>query len=289
MVESLALSAEKLLFVLPRGGTEFEQPITAVDENSLEKLSHCAERWPEENGETVQVLLNSLQQQPFLNHFVASETAYFKTLPASLRNYALPKAERELGYWRYGADGLHHAWVAQHHSSMHRLISVHLCENTTLAAIQEGSALDCSSGYSRLEGLPGLTTCGDIDPSLVGLYNEKGLAPEEIRRQLYTQSGWQALAPGMNFAKLCNVVEDDCRLPQSMYLHGLIKAIGAMLSSLGGADLVYFGCTNPAQCEELFMKLRAHFAFSKTRFQLAAVDRKKVLTDTFTAQMDHPS
>jgi hypothetical protein len=69
-----------------------------------------------------------------------------------------------------------------------------------------------------------------------------------------------------------------------MYLHGLIKAIGAQLALLGGADLVYFGCANPAQCEDLFVKLRAHFTFSKTRFQLSAVDRKRVLTDTFAAQ-----
>jgi acetate kinase len=282
LIKSLDLSTNETLFVLARGGSDFQQTITCVDESVLKKLNSCAEHWTWENGKTVEAIRRSVEQNPQNTLWIACETAFFSHLPATAKNYALPAREREQGYLRFGADGLYHAWAARTHKTIHKLISVHLCENVSLAALLDGSPVDCSAGYSQLEGLPGLNTCGDLDPSIVGIFNEEGLSAEEIGSILYEQSGWQALSPKISFTELCNNVADDCRLPQAIFLHGLIKAIGAQLAILGGADLVLFGCEHPSDCEDLFVKLRAHFAFSKTRFQLCVADQQKILLDSFT-------
>lgn len=281
MVETFAISVNETLLVLPRGGELFPQPITRLDNDCATKLAECKQRWPEENGDAVNLILGAQGQNPESTYWIGCETAFFADLPGATQSYALPTAERAYGYKRFGADGLLHAWVARRNPQFAKLISLHLCENTNLAAISCGKAVDTSAGYSMLEGLPGLTTCGDMDPSIVGLLNEVGHSTADIRRLLYKNSGWQALAKDITFAELCESTLPELALPRSMYLHTLIKSIGAMLSTLGGADCVCVGCANPAVCEMLFRKLETHFAFSQVKFQLYEVNREAVLRETF--------
>ena len=281
MVETLAISANETLFVLPRGGELFPRSITRLEDDCATKLAECKQRWPEENGDAVNLILGSQEQNPGSTYWISCDTAFFADLPATTQSYALPAAERAHGYKRFGADGLLHAWVARRNPQFARLISLHLCENTNLAAIRRGKAVDTSAGYSVLEGLPGLTTCGDLDPSIVGLLNEEGLSAAEIRQLLYKDSGWQALAKNITFAELCESTSPELALPRSMYLHALIKSIGAMLSSLGGANCICVDCANPVVCETLFRKLETHFAFSQIKFQLYEVNREAVLREAF--------
>jgi len=281
MVETLKLLPNNVLYVLPRGGTQFPRPINRLNSDSLESLAACALRWPEENAEAVAEISQSMQDNPQLTHWLANETAYFLDLPEANKSYALPAEERAQGYARFGADGLFHAWAARTHLQAKRLISLHLCADTTFAAIRAGKAVDSSSGYSRLEGLPGLTSCGDLDPSIVEMLSEGGTAQTEIADILYHQSGWNALAENISFSDLCSGHDTAYALPQAMYLHGLIKGIGSMLAVLGGADLIFCGCAVPAECENLFEKLRAHFSFTGIKFQLREARRELILADAF--------
>jgi acetate kinase len=283
MIETFTVSANETLFVLPRGGELFTRPITRLDDDCAAKLIQCKERWPEENTNAVDAVLRSRPRNPETTQWIACETAYFTDLPAVQQTYALPASERAQGYKRFGADGLFHAWVSRQNPHADTLISVHLCGSANLAAIRTGKVVDTSSGYSLLEGLPGLTTCGDLDPSIVGLFNEEGLPQEEIRQLLYKKSGWQALAENITFRELCSGTSANFSLPREMYFHDLIKAIGAMLSSLDGADLIYFGCDDLANCEALFQQLQTHFSFTKINFQLRVVDRKEVLQEAFVS------
>ena len=277
MVEKLSLSKNETLFVLPRGGRHFTRPIFHLQPDSMPELAECARRWPHENGETVNTIQSEMQTSPQKQLWLACETAFFADLPQPARYYALPAAERAQGYERFGADGLFHAWAAHQNSQANRLVSIHLCGNTTLAAIHNGKAIDTSAGYSALEGLPGLSTCGDIDPSLIGLFNEKGLSPIEIRDQLYQNSGWRALVANATFTDLINSSDPAFALPRTMLTYALYKSIGAMLSALGGADLIFIGCENEVECRSFFTGLRQHFAFTSCEFQLKTVPREKVL------------
>lgn len=282
MVETLQLSQEDILFVLPRGGQFFKHTITRLQIQSLPNLVECARLWPEENEAVVKTIQNRLHTQPQKHYWLASETAYFTNLPPAAKNYALPAADRAC-YERYGADGLFHAWAASEHTATKRLISIHLCANTTLAAIENGKPIDTSAGYSALEGLPGLTTCGDIDPSLVETFNENGLSAKEIQTLLYEKSGWQALTEQLTFDELLNSSSPEFALPRAMFTHALFKTLGAMLSTINSADMIFVGCEETALCRSFFEAMRSHFAFAAIPFQLQAVQRETVLRAAWQA------
>lgn len=280
MPEFLQLSENETLFVLPRGGLIFTQPVKRLESADLPMLDACAARWPQENREPVTLIQEQVKEHPESVNWLACETSFFTDLPEPAAEYALPVKQRELGLRRFGADGLFHAWAARQFPDAKRLVSIHLGGGTTLAALHEGKAVDTSAGYSLLEGLPGLTTCGDLDPSLILLLNEQGLLPDEIEKLLYTQSGWQALCSiPLTFSKLLNSNEKGVELARSMYFHSLVKNIGAMLASLGGADLIFLGAESPEECEPLVEKLSSHFAASELKFELAHAKREIILRE----------
>ncbi|MHC1739492.1 MAG: hypothetical protein AB9897_00085 [Anaerolineaceae bacterium] len=280
MVEILNLPSNKILFVLPRGGTYFNEPVTLLDENSKERLAECPQRWPLENKSVINEINRSLQQKPKFSHWLACETAFFSSLSAAQQNYALPARERAQGYQRFGGDGLFHEWMARNHPAAKRLVSIHLCGDTTLAAIANGVAIDSSKGYSLLEGLPGMTTCGDLDPSIIAeLVETDSVSLLEKSDLFYKRSGWQSLAPTVTFADLCLGNAAEFQLVKKMFFEGLAKSIGAMISVLGGADLIAIGCDTPEECQELFENLKNHFSFTDLEFELSAVKKDMVLSD----------
>lgn len=278
MPETLRFADHKLLTVLPRGGDLFARPVQPLTPKDMEKLLVCAARWPAENRDAVEAIRQVFAAEPACKQFLACETAFFTSLPAATAQYALPQGYA--GLRRFGADGLFHAWIAGEYSQFEKVLSIHLSGNTTLAAIRAGQAVDTSAGYSLLEGLPGLTTCGDIDPSLLLFLNEHGLSVQQIRDLLYTQSGWQSFTPRpLTFTQFLNADEKELELPRSMYFHALIKQIGAMLSVLGGAGRIVFGAETAEKCEPFVAQVRCHFNEKALKFELIEVSRAEVLRE----------
>ena len=283
MPEMLQLSSTEVLYVLPRGGASFKRAFTRLNESSLPELDACAQRWPQENRAVVNLIRTQMKAQPQSAHWLACETAFFADLPAATAEYALPAVLSEQGLRRYGADGIFHSWVAHQFAQEERLVSIHLAAHTTLAAIRTGQALDASAGYSLLEGLPGLTTCGDIDPSLVLLLAEQGLATDEIARMLYRQSGWQALAKKeFPLAELISGKEPGLEVARAMFFAGLVKGIGAALTVLGGADLIVCGAEEITLSDGLTKQIGRHFAFAGIKTQSAQVERGRILREAFS-------
>jgi acetate kinase len=174
MPESVSFAPNKLLTVLPRGGDIFILPVQRITKMDLPALESCANRWPQENQTVIDAIKDFFTREPAVEQYLACETAFFHTLPEAASEYALPRSQRAAGLRRFGVDGLFHEWVAKHFANDRNIVSVHLTGNTTLSAIRAGKAVDTSGGYSLLEGLPGMTTCGEIDPSLVLFLNEQG-------------------------------------------------------------------------------------------------------------------
>ncbi len=276
MPETLRTNDSRFLTVLPRGGSRFVQPCQHITPADLPALQACADEWPQENRAAVDAVRAKFEQEPDLRQYLACETAFFAGLPAQAVHYALPP-EDTAGLLRFGADGLVHAWVAGQHPRG-RIVSVHLAAQTTLAAICDGAAVDCSVGYSLLDGLPGLTSCGEIDPSLLFFLCDQGVNTAEIRVRLYTQCGWRSFAKrSFSFAEFLAGDDPELSLARSMYFHGLIKQIGAMLSVLGGADRIVFVTDSCACCEEMIEQVRCHFSENKLDFATDEIKREDLL------------
>lgn len=179
------------------------------------------------------------------------DTAFFASLPAVARSYAIPpRLADSQRIRRYGFHGIAHRamwrrWCALHPELPNggRLITIQLGGGCSIAAILRGAPLDTSMGFSPAEGLVMATRCGDIDPGvMVHLARAADMPPERLERLINTESGLLGLSG--RSADLRDLIEDDApasRLAVDLYCYRLRKYIGAYQAVLGQADGIVFG------------------------------------------------
>ncbi len=141
------------------------EPLTSQLVSNLKASLSLLPEWNKPTFELIDGLMPLIERQPIL---VAFDDYLFRELPEHIRSYALPY-ELSQKYPRYGNDGLAHDWAFQQiidETQPRPTITVHLQSRPTLAAFKAGRVVDTTTGYSPLDGLPGNTTCGTIDPSL---------------------------------------------------------------------------------------------------------------------------
>jgi acetate kinase len=181
------------------------------------------------------------------------DTAFHATLSAAARTYALP---REWNHrWelrRYGFHGLSHASAVRRSAelvgrplSSLRVVSCHLGAGASLAAVREGRSVDTTMGFTPLAGLVMQTRSGSVDPGLLTwLLEHGGLDPETLTAALEHQSGLRGLTGTSGDIREVlagrSQGDEDCALALDVYVHTLVREIGAMVSSAGGLDLLVF-------------------------------------------------
>jgi len=179
------------------------------------------------------------------------DTAFYRSLPDVAGSYALPRELcRRHGIRRYGFHGIAHRAMWQRWRELRpdvkgggRVISIQLGSGCSITAIDRGTPVDTSMGFSPLEGLVMATRCGDLDPSIITyLQRQEGLDAEEIDLMLNKQSGLLGLSgESGDMRVLLNSDNPDARLAVGLYCYRVRKYIGAYLAVLGGADAIVFG------------------------------------------------
>ena len=158
----------------------------------------------------------------------------------------------EQGIQRYGFHGISHQYCAHRTAQILqqpleslKIVTCHLGNGCSLAAIEDGICIDTTMGFSPLEGLMMGTRCGSIDPQIpIYMIQEYGMDAEEISQILNQESGLQGVSGVSNDVR--TIVEEmsngnaRAQLAYDIYLHRLIKAIGAMAASLNGLDVLVF-------------------------------------------------
>ena len=148
---------------------------TQIDDTVLaeiEQLSHLA---PLHNPPALAAVRQAREAYPRTPHIAVFDTAFHATLPRHAREYALPQELRQrFGIRRYGFHGISHAHVMQSvaaHSQVRsdrlRIISCHLGNGASAAAIEHGRSVETSMGMTPLEGLVMGTRAGDLDPGVL--------------------------------------------------------------------------------------------------------------------------
>ena len=182
------------------------------------------------------------------------DTAFHTSIPERAYLYAVPyHLYRRHRIRRYGFHGTSHRYVAFRYRVLHGLtrekthvITLHLGNGCSAAAIREGHPVDTSMGMTPLEGLVMGTRAGDLDPAIVNLIATKeGLSTHEVETLLNTQSGLLGISGLTNDMK---VLEEELRqnddrrvrLAIEVFCYRARKYIGAYLASMGGADAVVF-------------------------------------------------
>jgi acetate kinase len=287
----------KIGYVLEHGAGEFQRPVTEITSASIERLNTCLPFWPDHNKITLQLVQNGFDRFPKARHYILCETAFFNALPEQARIYALPH-EFQTKVLRYGSSGLNHQWIWKAAGSPQRLVSINLGDQPSVAAVLHGIAVETSAGFTRMEGIPSLTTCGDLDPTIVLELCSQGMQPEEIRNLLTQKSGFQIFSNGSSLVEIITLEE----LPRQMLYRGLLKAVGSALAALGGVDVIAIAAPQPAAWDTFIEKLKEGLSFlfnqpfkqpaassndtgfekmSETNLQVLTSPRETILFDIF--------
>ncbi len=230
------------------GGERFSEA-TIVDEEvayCLDELSTFAPLHNPANLAGIEAVRRVLRRVPNVAVF---DTAFFQHLPREAYLYGLPKKYYEEHRIRkYGFHGTSHKYCSLEAARIlggmpRRLVTCHLGNGSSVAAIHEGVAIDTSMGFTPLDGLIMGTRSGALDPGVVLQLMRLGLNVEEADRVLNNESGFRALAGKTDMRDIHAAAERgdaDARLVISMFALQLQRFIGAYAAELGGLDALVF-------------------------------------------------
>jgi len=182
------------------------------------------------------------------------DTAFHHSIPEQAYLYAIPyHLYRRHRIRRYGFHGTSHRYVAFRYRALRNLtrdqtniITLHLGNGCSAAAIKAGFPVDTSMGMTPLEGLVMGTRSGDLDPAIVSVIARKeGMSSSEVDTLLNTQSGLLGISGLTNDMRELQAELDEhddrrVRLAVEIFCYRARKYIGAFLAAMGGADGVVF-------------------------------------------------
>lgn len=241
------------VFYGPFGGTSEDSPVV-VDDELLKRLDELSPRAPTTLpaiGVAMRALATNYRDVP---RVFAFGSGFFSRLPQRERFYAIEPAEgRRLGLERTGFHGLFHAASVAgiRAGDGVRTLSICLEPNPEAAAILDDRPMMVTGGATPLEGLPGQTTCGEIDPGMVLiLAQEQHWSPEQIAEALTRESGLLGLTgQPTDLSELFASDGASTQLARDMMLYRLQLTTGMAIAALGGLDRIVFSGRHAAAGE----------------------------------------
>jgi acetate kinase len=233
------------------GGEYFRQP-TLIDGEVLERIREMIPLAPLHNPANIMGIEVALQYAADIPQVAVFDTAFHQSIPAHAWHYAIPeRLYSEHHVRRYGFHGTSHHYVAKQAArqldktlSSLNLITLHLGNGASIAAIRQGRSVDTSMGMTPLEGLIMGTRCGDIDPAIhFYLMRQAGLPHEEVEQLLNKESGLKGVCGANDMRevhRLADANDARARLALDMYCYRIKKYIGAYYAVLGCVDAVVF-------------------------------------------------
>ena len=178
------------------------------------------------------------------------DTAFHQTLPPTAFTYAIPKTFYANHHIRvYGFHGTSHKYVSGRaieylNRPESKLITIHLGNGCSMAAVKNGKSIDTSMGFSPLSGLVMGTRSGDIDASVIfHMINQLGYDAEQVDNLLNKQSGMMGLAGFSDMRDIGKAIQDgnrDAELALELYAYRIKKYIGSYAAVLNGLDAIVF-------------------------------------------------
>ena len=181
------------------------------------------------------------------------DTAFHQTMPSYAYMYALPYEYYEkYGIRRYGFHGTSHKYVSAKGAKFagldinySKIITCHLGNGSSIAAVVNGKSIDTTMGFTPLEGLIMGTRSGNVDPDVVTYIQEKeGLTASEMSKVLNKKSGFLGLSCVSSDARDLDAAANDgnpkAKLTLKKLTYDITKFIGAYAAAMNGVDLIVF-------------------------------------------------
>ncbi len=218
---------------------------------------------------------------PDMPQVAVFDTHFHATLEPSAYVYPGPYEWFEKGVRRFGFHGISHQYASRRAAKILdrkleglRMITCHLGNGASLAAIRDGRSIDTTMGFTPLEGLMMGTRSGSIDPGIIiYLVRHRGYEAADLDRILNQRSGLCGLS-GLSgdMREILDAIEKGnkrARLAYDVYAHRLCQEIGSMLASLGGLDVLVFTAGIGENCAPLRADVARQFAFLSLEFDPA--------------------
>jgi acetate kinase len=236
------------------GGELFKES-SLIDDRVMKGIEDCIDLAPLHNPNNLKGIVAAKEifgkDVPQVAVF---DTSFHHSIPELAYLYAIPyHLYRRHRIRRYGFHGTSHRYVAFRYRALWGLtreqtniITLHLGNGCSAAAIQAGDPIDTSMGMTPLEGLVMGTRSGDLDPAIVSVIARKeGMSASEVDTLLNTQSGLLGISGLTNDmrelqAELKEHDDRRVRLAVEVFCYRARKYIGAYLAAMGGADAVIF-------------------------------------------------
>jgi acetate kinase len=233
------------------GGDRLTAP-TLVDEGTIRAIADQVPLAPLHNPSNLLGIRIAMASFPDTPQVAVFDTAFHQTMPPRAWRYALPAdLAAELRIRRYGFHGTSHAYVsrkaAEHlgrPAAELNLITLHLGNGASVAAVAGGRCIDTSMGMTPLEGLVMGTRSGDLDPAVVFyLHREAGLSVDDIDDLLNKRSGMLGLAGANDMREVGRRAADGDQAAAEaldVYCYRIRKYVGAYAAALGRLDALVF-------------------------------------------------
>ena len=234
------------------GGEEFNSSVLITAE-VIKKMEECIDLAPLHNPPNLKGIAAISGLLPKVPQVGVFDTAYHQTMPQYAYMYAIPYSlYTKYGLRRYGFHGTSHRYVSKRACEIlgvdyltQRIITCHLGNGASIAAIKNGKSIDTSMGFTPIEGLMMGTRCGDLDVGAVTfLMDKEKIGISSISTLLNKCSGMQGITDISSDMREIEdaVAKGDARaiLGSDMYAYRVKKYIGSYAAALGGVDILIF-------------------------------------------------
>jgi acetate kinase len=255
------------------GGPRFTASVLVDDEviAAIRALTHLA---PLHNPANLAGIEAVRAARPDLPQVAVFDTAFHQTMPPLAFRYAVPEEwYTRYGVRRYGFHGTSHRFVSERAAALLgrppdelRLVTAHLGNGCSLAAVRDGVSVDTTMGLTPLEGLVMGTRSGDVDPGVFGyLADQAGLTVDQLTDALNTASGLQGLSGVGNDMRTVESTaaggDERARLALEVFVYRLAKAVAGMVVGLERLDALVFTGGIGEHSAEVRRRVLARLAF----------------------------
>lgn len=234
------------------GAEKFQKP-AIVNDLVIKDIKECFEIAPLHNPANLEGILACKKLLPGIKQVAIFDTAFHHTIPPYAYIYGLPYEYYEkFDIRKYGFHGTSHEYVAGEAARLVKkplnrlkIITCHLGNGCSIAAIDKGKSVDTSMGFTPLEGLIMGTRCGDIDPALVTyIMHKQKLDIHSMDNILNKESGLKGISGVSNDMRELEAAirkgNKRAALAIEIFIYRIKKYIGAYTAVMGGCDILVF-------------------------------------------------
>jgi acetate kinase len=233
------------------GGEAFRDSVL-IEEAVIREMTKCIDFAPLHNPPNLKGIAAAKSLLPEAPQIAVFDTAFHQSMPSHAYIYGIPYTlYKRHGIRRYGFHGTSHRYVAEKAALLLKkpldelkMITCHLGNGSSIAAVKNGKSIDTSMGFTPLEGLLMGTRTGDMDPAiLLHIMAKEELTASEMNNMLNKHSGVLGVSGlSSDMREIENNYDSDerARLAMDIFIYRIKKYIGAYAAAMGGVDAIVF-------------------------------------------------